>query len=133
MLYTLTRCISILTLAREHASGKTVPGLPEKLIVSERKITMTEIIQAEKDETLFEVFGAGTAAIVSAVDKSVCLLLFSDYADWGGRRIGYQGRDISIPTGPEGLGQIAKGMLDRVQAIQTGEFEHEWSVVANEA
>jgi branched-chain amino acid aminotransferase len=47
-------------------------------------------------------------------------------------RIGYEGRDIVIPTGPEGLGDIAKGVLDTMVAIQTGEIEHEWSVIANE-
>ncbi len=37
-----------------------------------------------------------------------------------------------MPTGPEGLGAIAKGMLDMLTGIQTGKIEHEWSVVANE-
>jgi len=37
--------------------------------VSERKITMGDLVEAEKNGSLLEVFGAGTAAIVSAVDK----------------------------------------------------------------
>lgn len=107
---------SALQLAREHASGKTsLPGLPEKLTVSERKLVMADLVEAEKNGTLVEVFGTGTAAIVSAVDK-----------------IGYEGRDIIIPTGSDGMGDIAKGILDRITAIQTGEIEHPWSVVANE-
>ncbi|WVR06627.1 branched-chain amino acid aminotransferase [Kwoniella sp. DSM 27419] len=106
---------SALALARAHAKGETVlPGLPENLTVSERKLVMADLVEAEKNGTLVEVFGTGTAAIVSAVDK-----------------IGYEGRDIHIPTGPEGLGNIAKGILDRILAIQTGEIEHPWSVVAN--
>lgn len=76
---------------------------------------MADLVEAEKNGTLVEVFGTGTAAIVSAVDK-----------------IGYEGRDIIIPTGSEGMGSIAKGVLDRITAIQTGEIEHPWSVVANE-
>jgi branched-chain amino acid aminotransferase len=48
-------------------------------------------------------------------------------------RIGYNDKDIHIATGPGGLGPIAKGMLDRIQAIQTGEIEHPWSVIANDA
>lgn len=76
---------------------------------------MADLVEAEKNGTLVEVFGTGTAAIVSAVDK-----------------IGYEGRDIIIPTGPEGLGNIAKGILDRITAIQTGEIEHPWSVIAND-
>ncbi|WWC71077.1 branched-chain amino acid aminotransferase [Kwoniella pini CBS 10737] len=106
---------SALQLARQHAKGElVVPGLPEKLVVSERKLIMADLVEAEKNGTLVEVFGTGTAAIVSAVDK-----------------IGYEGRDIQIPTGPEGLGNIAKGLLDRIIAIQTGEIEHPWSVIAN--
>lgn len=76
---------------------------------------MADLVEAEKNGTLVEVFGTGTAAIVSAVDK-----------------IGYEGRDIIIPTGSDGMGDIAKGILDRITAIQTGEIEHPWSVVANE-
>jgi branched-chain amino acid aminotransferase len=123
---------SVLELARAHASGEQkIPGLPEKLKVTERKMVMKELTEAEKNGTLREVFGTGTAAIVSPVDK------------WGRdaydlsnqlltRRIGYEGRDIVIPTGPAGLGPIAKGVLDTIVGIQTGEIEHEWSVVANE-
>ncbi|KAK6907706.1 branched-chain amino acid aminotransferase [Kwoniella mangroviensis CBS 10435] len=105
---------SALALARAHANGDKIPGLPENLVVSERKLIMADLVEAEKNGTLVEVFGTGTAAIVSAVDK-----------------IGYEGRDIEIPTGPDGLGSIAKGLLDRMTAIQIGEIEHPWSVIAN--
>lgn len=107
---------SALALMRDHASGKSqVPGWPEKMEVNERKLVMADLVEAEKNGTLVEVFGTGTAAVVSAVDK-----------------IGYAGRDIEIPCGPEGqgMGDIAKGLLDRIDAIQTGKFEHEWSVRA---
>jgi branched-chain amino acid aminotransferase len=30
------------------------------------------------------------------------------------------------------MGAISKAMLDRIVGIQTGEIEHEWSVVAND-
>jgi branched-chain amino acid aminotransferase len=84
--------------------------------VSERKIVMADIVDAAKNGTLVEIFGTGTAAIVSAVDK-----------------IGYLGTDIEIPCGPEGqgMGDIAKAVLDRLSAIQSGEVEHPWAVVAN--
>lgn len=104
-------------LMRDHAAGKIkVPGWPEKLEVTERKLVMDDLVQAEKNGTLVEVFGTGTAAVVSAVDK-----------------IGYAGRDIAIPCGPEGqgMGDIAKGLLDRMEAIQTGAVEHPWSVRAD--
>ncbi|WRT68092.1 branched-chain amino acid aminotransferase [Kwoniella shivajii] len=105
---------SALQLARAHSKGETIPGLPEKLVVSERKLVMADLVEAEKNGTLLEVFGTGTAAIVSPVDK-----------------IGYQDRDIIIPTGTDGLGDIAKGLLGRITAIQTGEIDHPWSVIAN--
>lgn len=107
---------SVLNLCRGHIDGKSIPGLPSNLKVSERKITMGDLVEAEKNGSLLEVFGAGTAAIVSAVDK-----------------IGYEGRDIHMPTGPEGMGPIAKAMYDTIVGIQTGEIESDWSVVANDA
>ena len=48
-------------------------------------------------------------------------------------RIGYEGIDIPVPVGPSGLGAIAQGVLDRIQAIQTGKIDHPWSVVAGKA
>ncbi|KAJ9116908.1 hypothetical protein QFC22_004565 [Naganishia vaughanmartiniae] len=109
---------SVLSIARDHVSGKTqVPGLPEShFVVSERKMTMPQLAQLAKEGKVKEVFGAGTAAIVTSVDN-----------------IGYEGTDIPIPAGQEGLGPIAKAMLDRIQGIQTGKIEHEWSVVAGKA
>jgi branched-chain amino acid aminotransferase len=61
---------SVLELAKAHARGETtIPGLPTKLKVSERKLVMADLVNAEKDKTLLEVFGTGTAAIISPVDK----------------------------------------------------------------
>ncbi|KAK4684284.1 branched-chain amino acid aminotransferase, partial [Tremellales sp. Uapishka_1] len=104
---------SVLEVIRSHATSP-VPGLPDNVVVSERKLVMADLVEAEKNGTLVEVFGTGTAAIVSAVD-----------------RIGYLGRDIVIPTGPSGLGAIAEAALNRITAIQTGEYPSEWSVIAN--
>jgi branched-chain amino acid aminotransferase len=59
-----------LEVAREHASGKNkIPGLPDNLKVSERKLIMKDLVEAEKNGSLLEVFGTGTAAIISSVDK----------------------------------------------------------------
>ncbi|KAI5452690.1 branched-chain-amino-acid transaminase bat2 [Naganishia albida] len=109
---------SVLSIARDHVAGKIqVPGLPaSNFVVSERKMTMPKLSELAKAGKVKEVFGAGTAAIVTSVDN-----------------IGYKGEDIPIPAGPEGLGPIAKAMLDRIQGIQTGKIEHEWSVVAGRA
>jgi len=51
---------SVLALARDHASGKVpIAGLPSKLTVSERLITMKEVQEAGQRGNLLEVFGAG--------------------------------------------------------------------------
>lgn len=51
---------SVLTLARDHASGKAkVPGLTDKLKVSERPFTMREVKEAAEAGTLVEFFGTG--------------------------------------------------------------------------
>lgn len=109
---------SVLCLARDHASGKNVlPGLPtSKFKVSERKMTMGDIAKLSKEGKLKEMFGAGTAAIVTSIDN-----------------IGYEGDDIPIPVGPDGLGDVARAMLERIQGIQTGKIESEWSVIAGQA
>jgi branched-chain amino acid aminotransferase len=107
---------SILGLARDHASGKwRIEGLPSKLKVSEREINMAEIIKASKDGRLLEIFGAGTAAVVSPVD-----------------RIGYMGTDISIPAGKDGAGSITKAMLKTMTDIQLGKVDHPWSVLVDD-
>jgi branched-chain amino acid aminotransferase len=62
---------SVLTIAREHIAGKIqVPGLPmDGFTVSERKMSMPELKRLAKEGKVKEVFGAGTAAIVTSVDK----------------------------------------------------------------
>lgn len=108
---------SILGLARDHASGKMrIEGLPDDLIVSERELSMKDVVKASKEGRLVEMFGSGTAVVVAPVD-----------------RIGYEGRDIHIPVGEEnGHNSIAKTMLDTINDIQLGRIEHPWSVIVDE-
>ncbi|GAA5970680.1 hypothetical protein JCM8115_005992 [Rhodotorula mucilaginosa] len=107
---------SILSLLRDHESGKNrLEGLPEKLVVSERDLTMPDIVAASKDGTLREIFGCGTAAIVSPVDG-----------------IGYQDELIKVPVGEDGVGEIARVMLREIVGRQTGEIPSEWSFPVNE-
>lgn len=106
---------SILHIAKDHVSGKySLDTLPKDLEVNEREISIHEVIEAEKSGALIEMFGAGTAAVVSPVD-----------------RVGYKGKDIHIPAG-DGIGPIAKAMLERITDIQLGKVEHEWSVVVDD-
>jgi branched-chain amino acid aminotransferase len=104
---------SVLGLARAHASGADrVPDLAEKLVVSERPVNMAEVKAAAADGTLLELFGSGTAAVISPVD-----------------RIGYQGEDVHIPTGPDGMGPVSRPLWKQLVGIQTGTVDHPWSVV----
>ena len=41
---------------------------------------MAELVEAQKDSRLLEVFGTGTAAVVSAIDK--CVPCFADTRDF---------------------------------------------------
>lgn len=104
---------SILALARGHADGShKLAGLPANFSVVERNMTMPEIVQASEDGSLKEIFGSGTAAIISTVNA-----------------IGYEGRDVPVPVGEDGLGDVARVMLREIQGIQTGAIERgNWSV-----
>jgi len=107
---------SVLALARDHASGKSkIKGIPDELIVSERKITMGEVKEKAKKGQVIEMFGAGTAAIICPVDK-----------------IGYLGEDIHVPAGEKGIGDIANGFLQEIVGRQVGRIPSEWSVIVSE-
>ena len=96
---------SILALARERLQ-------PEGWMVSERDITMQELADAAEEGRMLEVFGAGTAAVVSPV-----------------RTIGWEGKmvDCGLREGEE-AGEVARRMKDWIEGIQYGDEEHEWSV-----
>jgi len=82
--------------------------------VSERNITIGDVIKAIKENRLLEAFGAGTAAVVSPVES-----------------ISYKGVDYRVPVDPNlNSGQLAKRLIDEIMAIQYGEVkDHPWSVV----
>lgn len=103
---------SVLSLARHHSSGKhTFKDLPPNLKVSERPVTMGEVKEASEKGTLVEMFGAGTAAVISPVSK-----------------IGYLGGDVHIPTGSDGMGPVSRPIWKELVGRQTGEIPCEWSV-----
>jgi branched-chain amino acid aminotransferase len=107
---------SILTLAKEHISGKKkLPGLPDKLVISERPVAMAEVQKAAKDGSLVELFGSGTAAVISPVD-----------------RIGYNGSDVHIPTGPGGMGPVSRPVWEELVGRQEGRIKSDWSVIIDE-
>ncbi|RIA82558.1 aminotransferase [Glomus cerebriforme] len=97
---------SILSLARSWNEFK----------VSERKITMLEVVKAQEEGRLLEMFGTGTACIVSPI-----------------KGVHYRGRDLDIPLDPKNpsnnAGPTAKRFMDALVGIQYGEIPHEWSVI----
>lgn len=95
---------SILSLARERLE-------PAGWKISERKMTMFEIDEAAEEGRLLEIFGAGTAAVVSPVRK----------ISWKGKLV-----QCGLKENEE-AGEIAQKMKDWIEARQYGEEEHEWS------
>ena len=95
---------SVLTLARERLKS-------EGWKVSERYLTMKDLAAAEQEGRLMEVFGAGTAAIVSPVRK----------ISWREQLI-----DCGLKETEE-AGEIALKMKNWIEGIQYGDEEHPWS------
>ena len=89
---------SVITLLRHW-------GVP----VVERPITMDEILEAHRAGTLMEVFGTGTAAVISFV---------------GG--LGYKDQKIVVQKGQPG--EIATKLYNTIIALQYGEAPdpHHW-------
>lgn len=86
----------------------TWPGLT----VTERRITMKEVMAAHAENRLVEMFGSGTAAVVSPV---------------GG--LHYEGRMVSIPTPEDGLAvKIMAAMSD----IYYGRVASPWAIDVEE-
>ncbi|WPB85809.1 branched-chain amino acid aminotransferase [Sediminicoccus rosea] len=82
------------------------------LRVSERKISIDEVMQAGRDGTLREVWGTGTAAVVSPVGE-----------------LGYKGDVIRIGNGHTGL--LTQRLYDAIMGIQYGRAPdpHGWMSV----
>ncbi|XP_072889547.1 branched-chain-amino-acid aminotransferase, mitochondrial [Hemitrygon akajei] len=90
---------SLLDLARQWGEFK----------VSERGMTMNELVKGLQENRVKEIFGAGTACVVCPVD-----------------RILYLGQNYHIPTmenGPE----VAKRFLKELTDIQYGRKSSEWT------
>ncbi len=77
--------------------------------VNERRISIDELIQSSKEGRLQEVFGTGTAAVISPVDE-----------------IQYRETNISINHGQ--IGPIARRLFDEITGIHYGEIPdtHGW-------
>ena len=99
--------------------GSILPGVTRDTVldltkswgmkVSERRISIDELIQSSKEGRLQEVFGTGTAAVISPVDE-----------------IQYRDTNININHGQ--IGPIARRLFDEISGIQYGEISdtHGW-------
>ncbi|MCJ8742981.1 hypothetical protein PDJAM_G00088440 [Pangasius djambal] len=90
---------SILELARKWGEFK----------VSERYLTMAELRLAVEQERLREMFGSGTACVVSRVG-----------------RVLYQGENLQIPCGDESNSLVSR-LLKELTDIQYGRTESDWT------
>ncbi|XP_055930305.1 branched-chain-amino-acid aminotransferase, cytosolic-like isoform X1 [Argiope bruennichi] len=82
--------------------------------VSERLITMKEVIQAKTEGRLLEIFGSGTACIVCPVGT-----------------ISYMGETITIPTLESKKG-LYRRFLSTLLNIQYGKVPSKWAVSVDE-
>ncbi len=91
---------SVLTLARSWG-----------LKTTERRLTMDQVISAQKDGSLHEVFGCGTAAVIAPVGE-----------------LGHQGGRVVINRGQ--VGEVSRRLYDALSGIQHGTLpdEHGWMV-----
>lgn len=95
-------------------TGSILPGITRRSViqlakdwgykVEERKITIDEVFEASENGSLKEVFGSGTAAVISPVG-----------------RIHHQGKTINIGTGK--IGDFAKRLFDEITGMQYGRVE----------
>jgi len=103
--------------------GQILPGVTRKSIIELCKewneFTVTEaewsidtLIEAIDEGRVIEMFGSGTAAIVSPVNK-----------------IFYNGKDHIVPCKNNTAGELTTRLMNTILAIQYGEQPSPWSVV----
>ncbi|XP_063530401.1 branched-chain-amino-acid aminotransferase, cytosolic isoform X2 [Cydia strobilella] len=83
----------------------------EDLVVKEEVITMDRVISLNKQGRLLEMFGAGTAAVISPVS-----------------RIGFLEDNIHIPTMHQSQ-PVFQRLKDTLLAIQYGHIDHPYSLI----
>lgn len=103
-------------------TGSILPGITRDSViklarhwgidVTERKISIDEVIDASTNGTLQEVFGSGTAAVISPVGE-----------------LKYGDKILTIGNGE--VGPIAKKMFDAITAIQYGKTEDPFGWIAS--
>ncbi len=106
-------------------NGSILPGITRDSVlflcrqwgmeVEERKVSVDELIEAQKNGKLEEVFGTGTAAVISPVGK-----------------LRYMDEVMTIGDG--NIGPVTQKLYDTITGIQTGKIEDKygWRVRADQ-
>ncbi|KAJ1997946.1 branched-chain-amino-acid transaminase bat2 [Coemansia thaxteri] len=96
---------SLLSLARQWGEFK----------VSERKVTMPEVVAALEEGRMLEAFGAGTACVICSVSEVL-----------------YEGRQLAIPVDPANpdavFGPMTKRLRDELLDIQYAKTPSPWTI-----
>ncbi|MCH5148274.1 MAG: branched-chain amino acid aminotransferase [Clostridiales bacterium] len=100
--------------------GSILPGITRRsaiqllkdkhIKVRECKVDIRKVAEAAENGTLTEVFGTGTAAVISPVGQ-----------------FGYQGRDYVVNGGE--MGEISKMLYDELTGIQCGKYQDKYGWV----
>lgn len=109
------------TIVTPMLNGSILPGVTRDSViqlckqwgypVEERKVSAEELYEASKNGTMEEVFGTGTAAVISPVGH----LRFKDHV-------------LQIKDG--GIGELSQKLYDTITGIQLGQLEdvNHWTV-----
>ncbi|KAB5554802.1 branched-chain amino acid aminotransferase [Coniochaeta sp. 2T2.1] len=98
---------SLLQLARER--------LGDELEVVERRYTIDEVLEAEREGRLVESFAAGTAYFVCPISQ-----------------IHHRGKDVMIPMAEGNAGKYTNKLKGFMHDIMYGKEQHPWGVVVEE-
>jgi branched-chain amino acid aminotransferase len=108
------------TLITPKLGGTVLPGITRRSVIAladkwnvpveDRRISVDELFEAHDNNKLEEVFGAGTAAVISPVGL-----------------IHHNGKSITLNQ--EKIGPFAKKMFDNITGIQYGEKEDQYGWV----
>merc|ERR1712000_340470 len=84
--------------------------------VVEKKVYMADFIKASEEGRIIEMFGAGTACVISPIDL-----------------LSFDGVDYKVPLDankPDAVaGELSQRLFDTITSIQYGEQDHKWSKV----
>ncbi|EHY55686.1 hypothetical protein HRR83_007900 [Exophiala dermatitidis] len=83
--------------------------------VVERKFTMHDLLEADREGRLLEAFGAGTAFFIAPCSD-----------------IHFRGVDLVLPLGKGVEAEFALGIKNALKDIMYGRVSHEWGVVVEE-